>query len=79
MKSLVAGLAVLVGLSGIAYGQNSLPAPDERPMHPGTALLDSMGIYAGAPDPAARQSTGKPARRRRWRSPPRTAQASKQP
>lgn len=52
MKSLVAGLAVFVGLSGIAYCQNSLPGSNERPVHPGTALLDSMGIYAGAPDTA---------------------------
>ena len=52
MKCLVAGLALLVGLSGVAYCQNSIPASNERQVHPGTAILDSMGIVAGAPDPA---------------------------
>ena len=51
MKCALAGLAVLIGLSGAAVCQNKTPTPGNRLVHPGTALLDSLGIVAGAPDP----------------------------
>ncbi len=45
MKHMLAGLALLVGANGAAFCQTN-----DRPVHPGTAILDSMGIVAGAPD-----------------------------
>jgi hypothetical protein len=50
MKFVVVNLAILAGLSGAAYCQDSVRPQDGRTMHPGTALLDSVGIVAGAPD-----------------------------
>jgi hypothetical protein len=49
MKSLVAGLALFLSISGAAYCQSSAPASSDGQVHPGTALLDRMGIFAGAP------------------------------
>ena len=57
MKHVMAGMVVLVGLSSAGYCQNSVSAADDRPVHPGTALLDSMGIVAGAPEPAETADT----------------------
>jgi hypothetical protein len=51
MKSALAGITVLIGLSGAALCQNKTPTPGNSVVHPGTALLDSLGIVAGAPDP----------------------------
>ena len=50
------GLAALVSMSAAAYGQtNVATAPSTGvPVHPGTAILDAMGIYAGAPAEADR-------------------------
>ena len=44
-------LAVLASMSIAAYGQgNGATAPStDVPVHPGTAILDAMGIVAGAP------------------------------
>lgn len=50
MKTLAAGLALLLGISGAAHCQSSAPGSSDRPVHPGTALLDRMGIFAGAPE-----------------------------
>jgi hypothetical protein len=52
MKFALANLTILVGLAGAAYCQDGVRAQDGRSVHPGTALLDSEGIFAGAPDPA---------------------------
>ena len=57
MKQLIAGLVVLVGLSSAGYCQNDASTANDRPVHPGTALLDSMGIFAGAPEPAKAADT----------------------
>jgi hypothetical protein len=46
MKLVAVGLALQVGMVSLGQAQTS-----DRPVHPGTALLDSMGIVAGAPDP----------------------------
>ena len=47
------GLVALVSMSAAAYGQNNLATATATstgvPVHPGTAILDAMGIYAGAP------------------------------
>lgn len=56
MRPIAIGLAIFVSLSGIARSQtNVIAAPAAVPapavtgaVHPGTALLDSMGIDAGA-------------------------------
>lgn len=50
MKFALANLAILVGLSGAAYCQDGARTQDDRNVHPGTALLDSAGILAGASD-----------------------------
>jgi hypothetical protein len=50
MKTVMAGLALLVGMAGAGYCQSRVPDQSDRPVHPGTALLDSMGIVAGASD-----------------------------
>ena len=44
-------LVALASLSVVAHGQtNVAPVPSAAgPVHPGTAILDAMGIYAGAP------------------------------
>ena len=45
------GLVALVSMSAAAYGQNNVATVPSTgvPVHPGTAILDAMGIYAGAP------------------------------
>jgi hypothetical protein len=50
MKTVMAGLVLLVGMAGAGYCQSRVPGQPDRPVHPGTALLDSMGIGAGASD-----------------------------
>jgi hypothetical protein len=50
MKHAVIGFALLVGTIGAGYCQSRTSDQPDRPIHPGTALLDSMGIVAGAPD-----------------------------
>ncbi|HEY2619055.1 MAG TPA: hypothetical protein VGI78_17070 [Acetobacteraceae bacterium] len=50
MKTVMAGLVLLVGMAGVGYCQSRASDQSDRPVHPGTALLDSMGIVAGAPD-----------------------------
>lgn len=50
MKAVTVGLAFLIAMGGVAYCQSSVPKANEHATHPGTALLDSMGIVAGAPD-----------------------------
>jgi len=52
MKHLMSGLVLLVGVTGTAFGQTS--STNDSPVHPGTAILDSMGIVAGAPDQASK-------------------------
>ncbi len=54
MKYPIAGVALLIGMAGTAYCQGSGTASERGPVHPGTALLDSMGIYAGTPQVAQR-------------------------
>jgi hypothetical protein len=51
MKCIIAGLTVLVGMTAAAHSQSSGPATPGQPVHPGTAILDSMGIFAGMPVP----------------------------
>jgi hypothetical protein len=54
IPAVILSLAILVGTSVVARSQANVangPAV-VAPVHPGTALLDSMGIYAGAPTPA---------------------------
>jgi hypothetical protein len=50
MKTVMAGLALLVGMAGAGYCQSRASDQSDRPVHPGTALLDSIGIGAGVPD-----------------------------
>jgi hypothetical protein len=59
MKFTLPGLALLIGMSGAAHCQSSIPASNGDAVHPGTALLDSMGIFAGLPQPTT-QSAEKP-------------------
>jgi hypothetical protein len=49
-------LVALASLSVVAHGQtNVAPVPSAAgPVHPGTAILDAMGIVAGAPVLASR-------------------------
>ena len=49
-------LVALASLSVVAHGQtNVAPGPSAAgPVHPGTAILDAMGIVAGAPVLASR-------------------------
>jgi hypothetical protein len=49
-------LVALASLSVVAQGQtNVAPVPSAAgPVHPGTAILDAMGIVAGAPVLASR-------------------------
>lgn len=51
MKYAIIGLAMLAGTAGAGYCQSQTYDQSGRPVHPGTALLDSMGIYAGDPQP----------------------------
>ena len=57
MKHVIAGIVLLAGLSSAGYCQNNASTTDDRPVHPGTALLDSMGIVAGAPETAKTADT----------------------
>jgi hypothetical protein len=45
MRTLIASLLFI----GVAYGQDKAVPLDTPPVHPGTALLDSMNMYAGEP------------------------------
>ena len=50
--ALAVSLAVLVTINVAAHGQNGgavAKAVTDTAAHPGTALLDSMGIFAGVP------------------------------
>ena len=54
-------LVALASMSAVAYGQNNVAtAPSTGvPVHPGTAILDAMGIFAGAPaEPGPHASNG---------------------
>ncbi len=57
MKCPLITIVVLASLSCAAHSQTSALTSKEQPVHPGTAILDSMGIYAGnaTPKQAARQ------------------------
>jgi len=61
MKYVVVGLALCVGLSGAAHSQGSVTAAPDRSVHPGTAILDSMGIVAGRDQSNASVSPRAPA------------------
>ena len=52
-SALAVSLAVLVSINAAAHSQGSVVVNPvlERTAHPGTAILDSAGIYAGAPNP----------------------------
>jgi hypothetical protein len=52
-SALAISLAVLTNINAAAHSQNSVVANPvlEGTAHPGTALLDSAGIYAGVPTP----------------------------
>ena len=50
--ALLVSLAALASVSVAAYGQNNVATGG--PVHPGTAVLDTMGIVAGAPVQAGR-------------------------
>ncbi|HEX3402372.1 MAG TPA: hypothetical protein VHT74_18830 [Acetobacteraceae bacterium] len=51
MKYLTVAAALLLGMGSAGYCQASIRAqPGNQQVHPGTALLDSMGIVAGVPD-----------------------------
>jgi hypothetical protein len=55
MKSLLMAVVLLASPSIAAYSQSSPRTSSEPPVHPGTAILDRMGIYAG--NPVAEQNT----------------------
>jgi hypothetical protein len=57
MKYVVAGIMLLIGTGSAAYCQNRLPVSDNGPVHPGTALLDSLGIFAGVPEAAGKDDS----------------------
>ena len=50
-SALAISLAVLVSINAAAHRQNSVVANpvSEGTVHPGIAILDSAGIYAGVP------------------------------
>ena len=50
-SALAISLGVLVSINAAAHSQSSVVANPvlEGTVHPGTALLDSAGIYAGVP------------------------------
>ena len=52
-SALAISLAVLVSINAAAHSQGSIVANPvfEGAVHPGTAILDSAGIYAGVPTP----------------------------
>jgi hypothetical protein len=47
MKCLAVSLIVVVGIVGAACSQSDPPLPTGGSVHPGTAILDSMIIFAG--------------------------------
>ena len=49
-SAVIVGFVLLAGTSVAAHGQGNGTAV-VRPVHPGTAILDSMGISAGAEVP----------------------------
>jgi hypothetical protein len=51
--ALAISLVVLVSINAAAHSQSSVVANPvfEGTVHPGTAILDSAGIYAGVPTP----------------------------
>ena len=49
MKRALTAVILLYALSGVTYSQNASQTDKEQPEHPGTAILDSMGIFAGNP------------------------------
>jgi hypothetical protein len=51
MKFPLMTIVILTSLSCAAYSQTPAPANEKQPVHPGTAILDGMGIYAGNPMP----------------------------
>ena len=53
MKYVIVGLTVLVGMTVAAHSQSRGSATSDEPAHPGTAILDSMGIFAGAHVPVS--------------------------
>ena len=59
VKSPLIAIVVLGSLAGTAYSQNSSQTGNEQPVHPGTAILDNMGIYAGNPMPVQRSLQAK--------------------
>ena len=52
-SALAISLAVLMNINAAAHSQNSVVANPvfEGTAHPGTAILDAAGIYAGVPTP----------------------------
>ena len=52
-SALAISLAVLVSINAAAHSQSSVVVNpvSEGTAHPGTAILDSAGIYAGVPTP----------------------------
>ena len=52
--ALSVSLAALASVSIAAYGQNNVTTATSGPVHPGTTILDAMGILAGAPVQASR-------------------------
>ena len=55
MKCLPVGMVMFVGIACAAHSQSDLLPPSREPVHPGTAILDSMGIFAGNPIPVDEQ------------------------
>ena len=49
MKCLAVSLIMVVGIAGAACSHSEPPLPTGGSVHPGTAILDSMGIFAGEP------------------------------
>ncbi len=47
MKRTILVLTIVVGSAAAAFAQSNSPSTQTEPVHPGTAILDSMGIYAG--------------------------------
>ena len=46
-KAFLFGMVIFVGAGGAAHSQSMHPASAGGLVHPGTAILDSMGIFAG--------------------------------
>ena len=52
--ALLVSLAALASVSVAAYGQNNVAPATGGSVHPGTAIIDAMGIVTGAPVAAGR-------------------------